>query len=120
MITDYGDKPWCESNYLQEEKIDDDGNKYLVETALAAYASAQSNTTNERGIARMGFCLPKECLQIEIDAFMEKYMDMASFALGAMSELGIGMNMNIMRPFSVPGMKLTSSNAAHVKWHNRT
>ena len=37
-------------------------------------------------------------------------MGMMAFGLGMMSELGVGMNSNIMRPYSVPEMKLTSSN----------
>ena len=116
MLTDYGDKNWCESQRLKEETNNDLGEKFMTETALAAYSSAQSNTTYERGIARMGFCLPKECTQGDIDDFFEKYMDTAAFGLGALSEFNMGMNSMIMRPWSVPGMKVTKTNSRIDEW----
>lgn len=40
MLTDYGDKNWCESQRLVEEATDENGKKFMTETALAAYSSA--------------------------------------------------------------------------------
>ena len=92
----------------------------MTETALAAYSNAQSNSTNERGIARMGFCLPQECTQDDISDFFVKYMDTAAFGLGFLSEINMGMNSMIMRPYSVPGMQTTRSNTRVDEWQART
>lgn len=58
MLTDLGQKPYCES--LVRPGSDD---------YISSYYSMQSNVTDARGIARMGFCLPIECTQEDLDVF---------------------------------------------------
>lgn len=47
-------------------------------------------------------------------------MDTAAFGLGALSEINMGMNSMIMRPWSVPGMKTTKTNSRIDEWQDRT
>ena len=58
MLTDLGIKSECES-------LDKPGSSDYV----GSYYSMRTNVTNARGIARMGFCLPIECVQEDLDEF---------------------------------------------------
>ena len=59
MVTDVGFKDACE-----EIKVDN--------SSIASYFSMQINVTDARGVARVGWCLPKECTTDDVNGALDK------------------------------------------------
>ena len=81
MLTDLGIKPECESLY-----------KPGSSDYVSSYYSMRANVTDARGIARMGFCLPIECTQDDLNEFQTLANNFADFGISLLPKLGINID----------------------------
>mmetsp|Transcript_7401 Transcript_7401/g.12500 ORF Transcript_7401/g.12500 Transcript_7401/m.12500 type:complete len:232 (+) Transcript_7401:291-986(+) len=87
---------------------------------MGTYSAAKSNVTDLRGIARMGFCLPQECTQEDLDSFTDKYIGLMNEQLEKLPGLGINIDLLIFRNYSRLNMQFSRTDSEIEDWQSRT
>ena len=101
MLTDMGNKTLCES--LGPAPGDHDNE------SIAVYSNMKSNVTHVRGIARQGYCLPKECSQDDLNGVASLFVNITNNGLAILPQYGIHFNTLIFNEQSRVGMQFISS-----------
>ena len=107
MLTDIGLKDACE-----EIKVDNVG--------IAFYFSMQINVTDARGVTRIGWCLPKECTQDNVNGALDKVVTSMNKMLGMLPSFGINIDILIFTPKSKIFMHVTKSDDYVENWQANT
>ena len=77
----------------------------------------QANVTDARGIARMGFCLPIECTQDDLDIFQKHANAFTNFGISLLPKLGIYIDNLVFTPTSQAAMDIKDSDTYADDWH---
>lgn len=101
MLTDMGNKTLCETIGPAPGDHDDEN--------VAIYSSMQSNVTHVRGIARQGYCLPKECTEADLNYVADLLVNNTNHGLSILPQYGIHFNTLIFNEDSRVGMKFSQS-----------
>ena len=101
MATDMGSKSLCEN--LGAAPGED------TEESVGVYASLKLNATHVRGLARQGWCVPRQCSQTDLNNFQNLVRNLTDKAIGILPKLGIHVDTIVFNDQSQIALTFTKS-----------